>query len=191
MAAPSPPLEPHKGPGFFRAHYGRIAVVFVFIIGAILVLCISRYSSGSHYSREGWEIAAMSAALESYKYDHGKYPSDPRATEQLKPNSSFDPLSYITSSEFLYSVLSGNSNSQEPHTKDSKPNTVYMSFSPNMLKTSPNGRIYIVDPLGNSYGYSTFKAAHPESKEGNNPTFDLWSTHGNKSGDQSVWYTNW
>jgi hypothetical protein len=34
----------------------------------------------------------------------------------------------------------------------------------------------IVDPFGNSYGYSTANQADPA--KGYNPTFDLWSTSG-------------
>jgi hypothetical protein len=67
-----------------------------------------------------------------------------------------------------------------------------------MLKTDVHGRTYIVDPWGNSYGYSTFKALHPQSRDGNNPTFGLWSTGDtrpvngvNSPQGQIPWIRNW
>jgi len=192
MSSCSP--EPQKGPGSRRTYSKPfvivIAVVFVLVVSVIL-LSVAGYTSTHEPGRpEQLEIIAMEAALESYNADHGNYPSDPNSTEQLKPNSSFDPHAYIASSEFLYSVLSGTRNGTES-SKNSSDNTTYFPFSPGMLKTGANGKTYVVDPWGNSFGYSTFKAVHPDSKEGNNPSYDLWSTHGGKSADQSGWTTNW
>lgn len=61
-----------------------------------------------------------------------------------------------------------------------------------MLKTDAQGRTYIVDPWGNSYGYSTFKAEHLNGNGGYNSTYDLWSTRGGKQdSDKEKWSTNW
>lgn len=187
------PPERENGSGSRRTYSKPftiiIAVLFVLIV-SIFFLSITSYTNCGPSSRAPSEIRAMEAALESYKSDHGKYPGDPTSTEQLKPNSSFDPQSYIASSEFLYSVLSGSMNGTE-FSKDPDGDTTYMSFPPRMLKTSPRGKTYLVDPWGNSYGYSTFKAVHRDSKEGNNSSFDLWSIHGGNSADKSGWVTNW
>ena len=54
----------------------------------------------------------------------------------------------------------------------------YIAFKPNMLfrlTQTLNCAVYLTDPFGNSYGYSTaeIKSSAPN---GYNPTFDLWST---------------
>jgi hypothetical protein len=55
----------------------------------------------------------------------------------------------------------------------------------------------ISDPFGNLYGYSTSKnpMLNPTgytTANGNNPTFDLWSTSGgNSSSDIPKWVKNW
>ena len=65
-------------------------------------------------------------------------------------------------------------------------------YSTKWLKITETGETYFVDSWGNNLGYSTFKAVHPESPDGNNPTFDLWSTAGNKKQvDQTKWAKNW
>jgi type II secretory pathway pseudopilin PulG len=75
----------------------------------------------------------------------------------------------------------------------------YFTFKLNML--SPAGGVgtvtAIVDPFGNSYGYSTAYQYDPNT--GYNPTFDLWSTCGEtepKAGEtfqqyQLRWPKNW
>ena len=75
----------------------------------------------------------------------------------------------------------------------------YFTFKPNML--SPAGGTGtvtgIVDPFGNSYGYSTAYQYDPNT--GYNPTFDAWSTCGEtapKTGEtfqqyQLRWIKNW
>jgi hypothetical protein len=48
----------------------------------------------------------------------------------------------------------------------------------------------IRDPFGNSYGYST--ANQSSLATGYNPTFDLWSTAGQKtSAGRAKWIKNW
>jgi len=76
---------------------------------------------------------------------------------------------------------------------DGVPNSgskAYMQFKPNMLGTDANNKVYPRDPFGNSYGYSTRMAA--TGGAGYNPTFDLWSTAGLTTGNDSTqWIKNW
>jgi hypothetical protein len=75
-----------------------------------------------------------------------------------------------------------------------------MAFKPNMLLPAPPSTdtvIAIVDPFGNSYGYSTANQAN--TANGYNPTFDLWSTSGVAASptpappatQQDRWIKNW
>jgi hypothetical protein len=59
-----------------------------------------------------------------------------------------------------------------------------MAFKSNQLGAD-NGKTFVKDPFGNSYGYST---AGPTSG-GYNPTFDLWSTANSTTTAQ--WVKNW
>ena len=73
--------------------------------------------------------------------------------------------------------------------------TCYFAFKPNMLGPSDQTQNvqYIRDTFGDVYGYSTMKASDP-TKDGYNPTFDLWSTAGTTSGsttDKNQWIKNW
>jgi hypothetical protein len=181
---PSSPGESLQRRNFLPRHFWKIAVPAL-CLAALAAFVLSSFSYiGNHPSRSPVvkEIAALSAALENYKFDHGHYPSDPQTTELLSPHFAGDPESCIPSSGFLYKALSGSLDGS----------TVYYTFSPEEIKTSADGRVYIVDPWGNSLGYSTREAVHPESRGGYNPTCDLWSTSGEKvSGDKEKWITNW
>ena len=133
----------------------------------------------------GYDILELSAALESYKNDHGHYPTDPGTTEQLRPNATYDPAAYEAAAAYLYRAL---------FVSDDKNQGSYLpDFGTNRLRTdTKNGVTRFIDPWGNYYGYSTFKSVHPDSPDGNNSSFDLWSTAGNKKQvDQSKWAKNW
>lgn len=153
------------------------------VLGIVVFAVLSNlgYRQGHRRDRASAEPAALSAALESYKYDHGKYPSE-ASSDRLRPDRDFSPSIYVDSSAFLYSMLSGG--------KDGK---VYFEFSKNMLKTNSVGQIYIVDPHGNSYGYSTANLKNLSfSNTSGLGYFDLWSTGGGKTAkDRSHWVKNW
>jgi hypothetical protein len=144
-------------------------------------------------TRVSTEIAALSVALEIYKADHGHYPHDPATTQTLKPRTTFDPVLYIPASRFLYRELSGDLDG-DPSTKSPTDRKKYFEFPPAMLRTFGSSRnTYVADPWGNSYGYSTFKAAHPNDfRGGYNAAFDLWSTGGGTTQEaQTKWTRNW
>jgi len=167
-----------------------LIVMSIIIVLAGLVLATSGYvqKKGAR-SRAEAEIAAMSAALESYKADNGIYPRN-SATDGLNPTAALS--AYPTASQFLYGELAGDrdfNRSAETNVKS------YFPFKPNMLLPAPpstNPVTAIRDPFGNSYGYSTMKAADPAANGGYNPTFDLWSVGDGPAGtDQSKWIKNW
>jgi type II secretory pathway pseudopilin PulG len=166
-----------------------IVVTTVIIILTGLVLSTVGYiqKKGAR-ARAETEIAAMSAACESYKADNGVYPTDASTTEQLDSTASFNPINYQSASLYLYKRLSGDTSAnRQPSGKS------YMTFKPNMLLPAPPSTatvIAIADPFGNSYGYSTRMAA--TGSGGYNPTFDLWSTAGGTtSSGVPQWIKNW
>jgi type II secretory pathway pseudopilin PulG len=166
-----------------------LVVITIIVILAGLILATTGYveKKGAR-SRAESEIAAMSAAMESYKADNGIYPTDSSKTENVNPAVSPTPAA---ASLYLYEQLSGDTNANlQPIGKS------YFSFKPQMLygpkdsKGNLQSVSYIRDPFGNSYGYSTMKAAG--GSNGYNPTFDLWSTgNANPIGDQNQWIKNW
>ena len=156
-----------------------IVVVTVITILAGLVLSTVGYArkKGAR-ARAETEIAAMSAACESYKADNGVYPRDnptPGYTDALDAQQNGDPTqsAYQNASLYLFTQLSGLNQNQTPITGARS----YFSFKPQMLSTDTNGNVTAIkDPVGNSYGYST--ANQSDATKGYNPTFDLWSTAG-------------
>lgn len=143
-------------------------------------------------SRLDGELVAVVAAIEDYIAENGRAPSDALTTDLLRSAVSFDPDQYTSASQLLYKALSGDSDG-DPTTASPNDTKMYFEFRKDMLRPSPPGPgTYIVDPFGNSYGYSTFKARNPESPDGYNTRYDLWSTNGGKAErDRKKWRTNW
>jgi prepilin-type N-terminal cleavage/methylation domain-containing protein len=173
-----------------------LTVMAIIIILAGLVLGTSGYvqKKGARARTEA-EIAALSAALESYKADNGLYPRDSttgKFTDTLDARATVNPLdsNYTKASLYLYGELSGDRDFNRQPDANSKS---YMEFKPSMLnpsdgKTTPITAI--VDPFGNSYGYSTANQA--DNTKGYNPTFDLWSTGGQTTATGTgQWLKNW
>ncbi|PZR79007.1 MAG: hypothetical protein DLM52_01905, partial [Chthoniobacterales bacterium] len=176
-----------------------MVVIAVILILAGLVLSISKYAmdKGAR-SRAEAEIAAMSAALESYKADNGIYPQA-AATNTLDARQNKDATQsvYQDASFYLYSELSGLAANQQPVANKKS----YFTFKPQMLGHAPGNTTnvtYIRDPWGNSYGYSTAyqndlvqtPPVNPPA-HGYNPTFDLWSTTNDTTGATVKWIKNW
>ncbi len=165
-----------------------LVVITIIVILAGLILATTGYveKKGAR-SRAESEIAAISAALESYKADNGIYPTDPTKTEQVNPAVSPTPAA---ASLYLYEQLSGDTTGTRQPSASAKS---YFAFKPNMLLPPPPSTANVTairDPFGNPYGYSTMKAAGGSG--GYNPTFDLWSTaNANPVSDQNQWIKNW
>src|SRR5207247_661520 len=167
-----------------------IVVVGIIIVLAGLVLSTVGYArKKGAQARAETEIAAMSAACESYKADNGVYPQQASSTDMLDARLSGSPSTYQTASLYLYEQLSGDSSGNRNPTGKS-----YMTFKPNMLFPADQTQNvqYLQDPFGNSYGYSTIQAATQNTTKGYNPTFDLWSTAGGTTpNDVPKWIKNW
>jgi general secretion pathway protein G len=179
-----------------------VVISIIIVLAGLILSTVSYVQKKGTRSRAEAEIAAISAALESYKADNGIYPRDNTTnqyTDTLDARQNTDPTQtvYQNASLYLYEQLSGDSsaNLQPPATAK-----IYFSFKPQMLggTRDANGNLtsvsYIRDPFGNSYGYSTIQAATGDSTKGYNPTFDLWSTAGTTSGsatDLNQWIKNW
>jgi prepilin-type N-terminal cleavage/methylation domain-containing protein len=194
-----------------------LIVMAIILVLAGLILATSNYVQKKGYrSRAEAEIAAISAALENYKADNGVYPrgkstavppsGTPVYPVATKGTDDLDARTDLTSSNspyqdasrYLYEQLSGDSNldlTVEPGNKS------YMPFKESNLAAIKDasgktvGLSHVKDPFGNSYGYST--ANQFNTSYGYNPTFDLWSTCGNKEPSETDqqyvarWIKNW
>ncbi len=170
-----------------------VVITIIVILAGLILSTIGYVQKKGARARAEAEIAAMSAALESYKADNGIYPRD--ATNQYtdtlnaKSNTDASQSVYQNASLFLFTRLSG-LNADQTAIAGAKS---YFTFKPQMLggTRDANGNVnpvtYIRDPFGNSYGYST--AYQADSSKGYNPTFDLWSTA--NSTDANQWIKNW
>jgi type II secretory pathway pseudopilin PulG len=175
-----------------------IVVTAVIIILTGLVLSTVGYvqKKGAR-ARAETEIAALSAACESYKADNGVYPRDPSSTDLLDARLSGDPTNsqYKNASLALYNLLFGATNGSRTPNSGARS---YFVFKPYMLFPADQSQNvqYIQDPFGNSYGYSTIQAAAGNTTTGYNPTFDLWSTAGLTTDPRTAtitqqWIKNW
>ena len=177
----------------------------IVVVGLILVLTGLVLSTVGYVRKKGararaeTEIAAISAACESYKADNAAYPRTTN-TDALNARTSGNPgtSQYQSASLDLYNLLFGATNgSRTPNTGAKS----YMVFKPNMLFPADQTQNvqYIQDPFGNSYGFSTIQVATQDTTKGYNPTFDLWSTSAlttdpPSSGTDTVtpqWIKNW
>lgn len=200
-----------------KRRYNAFTLIELVVVFALILVLTGLVLSTAGYARKKGararaetEIAALSAACESYKADYGVYPRDPTpntATDSLNAKTDGNPMpsptpgnpsgaTYPVASLVLYNALFGaTAGSRNPNTGARS----YFVFKPNMLfpadQTQPVQ--YIQDPFGNSYGYSTIQAATGDSTKGYNPTFDLWSTSGlitNPGNPDTItpqWIKNW
>ena len=199
-----------------RYKTGFTLIELLIVIAVIVVLAGLILSTFGYVQKKGararveTEIAAMSAACESYKADNGIYPrdttnnttdnlaalTDPNYASKTPPDpvpTSYDSTvtAYSFASFYLYGQLSGNTNGD----RSTISQKAYFLFKPNMLlPAGGTGTVTaIADPFGNSYGYSTAQQAN--SSNGFNPTFDLWSTVGTSNGTdaayEKTWIKNW
>jgi type II secretory pathway pseudopilin PulG len=169
-----------------------VVIALIIILAGLILSTVGYVQNKGARSRAETEIAAISAALENYKADNGIYPTDSSKTETLNPAANIDLTNYATASLHLYEQLSGDVNANRQPTVNSR---TYFAFKPNQLSPPDQTQnvTAIRDPFGNSYGYSTARAANPTGTIGYNPTFDLWSTGGATSGapNQAQWIKNW
>ena len=171
--------------GCHERRYNAFTLIeLVLVIGIITVLAglvlstVGYARKKAALARAEREIAAMSAACENYKADNGVYPSnsDTNNLDARTSGNSSSP-SYNLTSLALYNSLFGTTNGSRTPNAGARS---YFVFKPNMLSPADQTQnvLFIRDPFGNSYGYSTIQAATGDTTKGYNPTFDLWSTAG-------------
>jgi prepilin-type N-terminal cleavage/methylation domain-containing protein len=193
-----------------RYKTGFTLIELLIVIAVIVVLAGLILSTFGYVQKKGararveTEIAAMSAACESYKADNGIYPANPD-TNTVDARTNLDPSApvYSAASLFLYEQLAGVTSGSRSAIPSGK---TYFTFKANMLLPAPPSTADITaicDPFGNSYGYSTIAnpIANPSLSPGAgyNPTFDLWSTAGTAplptptppATQQDLWIKNW
>jgi len=180
-----------------------VVIAIIIALAGLVLATVGYVQKKGARSRAEAEIAAISAALESYKADNGVYASTGN-TISLTATGSVDNNSlsgtYASATLDLYTLLSGDT----AHDGSAATTKSYMQFKPQMLGrqkraepvSSSNKVTSISDPFGNSYGYSTSKNpdVNPSAAtaSGYNPTFDLWSVADAKpTSDQNQWIKNW
>jgi prepilin-type N-terminal cleavage/methylation domain-containing protein len=199
-----------------------ITVIAIIAILAGLILAINGLvQAKSAKARAQAEIVALSGAMDSYKTDNGGYPQDSTKTDTLDPrkNTAADASlggKYSLSSQFLYGELTGDTKftgTASNMTRNYAPGfwTPSRLGGPKTNGVLAAGVQYIMDPYGNSYGYSTagllleeeYRATlsttpgasrptqNSQSTQGYNPSFDLWSTAGDTLGNTAKWAKNW
>src|SRR5437762_7129182 len=122
-----------------RRDYAAFTLIELIVVTTVIIILTGLVLSTVGYvqkkgarARAETEIAAMSAACESYKADNGIYPTDASTTEQLNSTTSVNPVNYQSSSLYLYKQLSGDATgNRQPSGKS------YFAFQPNMLLPAP------------------------------------------------------
>ena len=188
-----------------KRHYNAFTLIeLILVVGIIIVLAGLVLSTVGYARKKGararaeTEIAAMSAACENYKADNAVYPNSTGTggTDGLDPLTT-TLANYEIPSRYMYGEISGDRDFNGTPDPNARP---YMAFKEISLlradmsnpPSSSNPVTAIRDPFGNSYGYSTARAANPGGTIGFNPTFDLWSIADGAAGtDQSKWIKNW
>ena len=182
-----------------------VVIAVIIILAGLILTTIGYAQKKVARSRAETEIAALSAACESYKADNGIYPrgnaADPSSgtppfdTDNEDARTDGNPTNYANASLLLYKILSGDTNANR-QIEAGETGKSYFAFKPNMLLPAPPSTANVTairDPFGNSYGYST--ANQYNSNTGYNPTFDLWSTAGLTASPSSTitpqWIKNW
>lgn len=195
-----------------------VMVIIAILVG--LILSTARFvRQKAATARADAENHGLETACESYKTDNGAYPDSTavaggasKATDTLDARKSGNPTAYEPASVDLYKLLSGDSaNTGTVATGSGGAVTNYMADMPQKIYYhGPNQTsgpiLYLQDPFGNSYGYSTIYnytvtngTSNTAPNVGYNPTFDLWSTAGNSTapspgqpGDITLkWVKNW
>ena len=173
-----PPVLPEiKADAAFTILELLVVIGIIITLAALILGTVGYVQKKGARSRAEAEIAAMSAALESYKADNGVYP-------QHAPAAGGAHALYQALSGDGDDALGGSTGSTGSPSANVKS---YMPLKPNMLRPSPpDATARVVDPFGNDYNYLA-----PGTY---NPTFDLWSTAGtlgNSTTDLAQWIKNW
>ena len=180
----SPHLTPDASTGGFTLVEMVTVITIILILSGLVIGTAGYIQKKGATSRAEAEIAAISAALESYKADNGIYPisTDVTASKTVASTAT------NAGAAILYRELAGDTNGDG--TADAGVKT-YMEFKPAMLNTNTTRRL--IDPYGNNYVYLSGNSTTANTN--NTATFDLWSTGGRSSvvGSEETryWIKNW
>lgn len=214
--------RPPRSAAFTLIEMVMVIGVIILLVGLVLLIypVVQRNMANA---KAAAEIKTLAGALENYRTDNGGYPQDPTKTDVLDAQnvaaskSTGAGSAYATSSLYLYECLTGDTN--DNGVIDA--NETGKNYAPDFFKPSrlfgpkTNGQLtsvqYLMDPFGNSYGYSTAgllldqeyqtqlatnpgasrPATNSKGTRGYNATFDLWSTGGDTTGNANRWIKNW
>ena len=163
----TPPLFRSKGksptPHGFTLIELLVVITIIAILAGLVLQTAGYVQKKAARSRAEAEIAALSAALESYKADMGDYPTGTNAAP-------------ATTNAFVRAALA-------PST-----GRVYFEFSKGMGTNTNRSETNqsILDPFGDGYGYQYPGNA---TRSGTN-FFDLWSRAGSTT-NTNQWIKNW
>lgn len=170
-----------------------------------MVLGVQKYAqTKSKRSRTEAQIAAFSAAAESYKSDNGSYPRGEETDAIVSVGEAAGQTTtaaFLNSNLALYVMLTGDANlngkpdSAETGTAAQTAQPVYMTFTPSQLSMQDSKVAFMQDPWSKAFGYSTkrakaIQAGADDALAGHNVTFDVWST-ANMADKEKAWITNW
>src|SRR5256886_15730610 len=86
-----------------------VVISIIIILAGLILSTVGYVQKKGARSRAEAEIAAISAALESYKADNGIYPTSANTTA-LDARTALNPSAYQLASFDLYSALTGDTN---------------------------------------------------------------------------------
>src|SRR5216683_5793653 len=86
-----------------------VVIAIIIILAGLILSTVGYVEKKGARSRAESEIAAISAALESYKADNGIYPTTAN-TNGLDARTATNPSAYQTASFDLYTALTGDTN---------------------------------------------------------------------------------
>lgn len=132
LASSSPRLHPGRPSAAFTLIELLVVVALIAILAGLTLSTLGYVNRKGAESRARAEVAALSAAIESFKLDFGVYPPSNQATT---PN--------------LFVELTGQTN----RTAINKTGKVYFEPTPNITTNMTNGPF--MDPWGMLYVYNT------------------------------------
>ncbi|MBU3664492.1 MAG: prepilin-type N-terminal cleavage/methylation domain-containing protein [Chthoniobacterales bacterium] len=152
-----------------RVSCGAFTLIELMVVVAIIAILAGLTLSTMGYmnrkaarSRAEAEVAALAAAIESYKLDNGLYPQ--------MDNPSSTSMANVTTTN-LYAALCPTGAGK-----------VYLEPRPSMLNTNST-RYSFIDPWGNAYNYRTNTNGNILV---NSNFFDVWSTAGSTNTDDYI-----